>query len=340
MFCPICMKNQPCLFEIKNCSCSFCYTCALNWIQEQIKQKQNTNSFRCLNYKCKEEINMEKFHQSITSQKILNRFQEIMLKKYLLQTQDIRPCPNCNNYGFLPKNRCSEDFVCRQCKFVWVDKQYLTYSKIIKLYLNQFKNNNFTIIYKFIKTQNCPKCNCQILKNGGCRHMTCKQCQISFCWNCKKYLQGHNDDICAISRFTYYLLVLQNIIISFKLLNLHRYLYLLLYPFYGLAIVIIYNLYVLMPIVIIASIICGIYRYRIEKKSWKTYIMEYIYALLIEGSIYFVVFIIIEYFEITNEQLIYYHYYQGIMIMIYGLMKLMKWGFNKFIFHDWLQYLI
>ncbi|CAD8125995.1 unnamed protein product [Paramecium sonneborni] len=334
MYCPICIKDQPHLFIQKSCSCKFCYQCALNWIEELIKQKQNIKSFKCLNYQCKEEISLMKFHQSIVSKKIENRFQEIMFKNYLQRTQDVRPCPNkaCNNYCFLPKSRCKEEFVCDQCNFVWVDKQYLPYNKLLFINFNQVKNNIFSIVFKFFKTQNCPKCNVQIMKNGGCRHMTCKKCLVNFCWYCKNYLEGHDDDVCSKSIISYYLLILYNTLITLYLVGFHLYLILLMYPLYLFAIVIIYNLYVFIPFILIATITGAILRFKIEIKNRKKYVMDCIYGLLIEGLIYLIVFIGIELLEVSNQQLMNYHYYQGIIIGICGTMKLIHYGLNKLIF--------
>lgn len=42
-------------------------------------------------------------------------------------------------------------------------------------------------------TQNCPKCDSAIEKNGGCNHMTCKHCGHDYCWMCRKDWKGHND---------------------------------------------------------------------------------------------------------------------------------------------------
>jgi len=33
-------------------------------------------------------------------------------------------------------------------------------------------------------TQDCPKCNSPIQKNGGCNHMSCKKCTYQYCWVC------------------------------------------------------------------------------------------------------------------------------------------------------------
>jgi len=42
-------------------------------------------------------------------------------------------------------------------------------------------------------TKDCPKCHIAVEKNGGCNHMTCRQCGYEWCWLCMKTWKGHND---------------------------------------------------------------------------------------------------------------------------------------------------
>jgi len=42
-------------------------------------------------------------------------------------------------------------------------------------------------------TKDCPKCHIAVEKNGGCNHMTCRQCSYEWCWFCLKVWKGHSD---------------------------------------------------------------------------------------------------------------------------------------------------
>ena len=47
-------------------------------------------------------------------------------------------------------------------------------------------------VYKWVtgvSINKCPKCDTLIEKNGGCPHMSCKNCLHDYCWTC-----GYGDD--------------------------------------------------------------------------------------------------------------------------------------------------
>jgi len=44
-----------------------------------------------------------------------------------------------------------------------------------------------------VNTKACPKCNVYVEKNGGCNHMTCRNCTYEWCWMCMKIWKGHED---------------------------------------------------------------------------------------------------------------------------------------------------
>jgi len=44
-----------------------------------------------------------------------------------------------------------------------------------------------------VNTKACPNCNVYVEKNGGCNHITCRQCSYEWCWMCMKIWKGHED---------------------------------------------------------------------------------------------------------------------------------------------------
>ena len=44
----------------------------------------------------------------------------------------------------------------------------------------------------------CPQCGYMTVKDGGCKHMTCRKCQNSYCWTCREaWVYGHLSENCS-----------------------------------------------------------------------------------------------------------------------------------------------
>ncbi|CAD8113093.1 unnamed protein product [Paramecium sonneborni] len=348
MNCSVCLSEDCQLFTSKNCKCLFCYDCVLNWIEEKINLKQKVDSISCLNYKCKQIITLENFQKSITNKQIDEKYMEIMLKNYFQQTQDIRACPNnkCNYYAFLPKNRCNKEFSCHQCNFIWLDKQYLSYDKLFLLKIKDTKSDILSSVFEFISTQECPKCDSKILKNGGCSHMTCKKCNFYYCWRCNNQLNDkvHNDFICFIRILVYISLIFFNIANTFNNLGwLQYFLMLFFYPLYGLGLSLLYNSYILSPVALIATLV---YTFKqLPKNSVirkKRFIKSQIISLIVQTIIMILLAITTYYnlFNITLYQALSYHYYQFIILFSGGSIVIVILLFNNFFYQNWLKFLI
>ncbi|ELU01971.1 hypothetical protein CAPTEDRAFT_216609 [Capitella teleta] len=68
------------------------------------------------------------------------------------------------------------------------NKYYIDHLKRLGLY-NKTGYHQDTVVNVSVKR--CPKCQYPIQKNGGCPHMICSMCQVSFCWLCSKRFNNH-----------------------------------------------------------------------------------------------------------------------------------------------------
>lgn len=60
-------------------------------------------------------------------------------------------------------------------------------------WLKKCDDDSETFNWLSANTQDCPKCQSTIEKNGGCNHMTCRKCKHEFCWVCLGLWQSHTD---------------------------------------------------------------------------------------------------------------------------------------------------
>jgi len=64
---------------------------------------------------------------------------------------------------------------------------------VVKRWLKKCRDDSETANWLSANTQDCPKCQSTIEKNGGCNHMTCRKCKHEFCWVCMEPWQDHKD---------------------------------------------------------------------------------------------------------------------------------------------------
>jgi hypothetical protein len=109
-------------------------------------------------------------------------------------------CPFCRkfpqSYIFkLPEKLITimtKDDVCGKCKYC---HDYDELEKI-DITCNEFGEDAGNFICDkctiFEGVKKCPECNVRISKNGGCNHMTCRQCHHEWCWQCGgRWRQNH-----------------------------------------------------------------------------------------------------------------------------------------------------
>jgi len=63
----------------------------------------------------------------------------------------------------------------------------------VKLWIKKCTDDSETGNWLGSNTKDCPRCQVSVEKNGGCNHMTCRQCTYEWCWLCIRPWKGHND---------------------------------------------------------------------------------------------------------------------------------------------------
>lgn len=63
----------------------------------------------------------------------------------------------------------------------------------VKLWIKKCQDDSETGNWLGSNTKDCPRCMVSVEKNGGCNHMTCRQCGYEWCWLCGRIWKGHSD---------------------------------------------------------------------------------------------------------------------------------------------------
>jgi ariadne-1 len=194
--CLICYSDdQNEIFSLE-CQHTFCNTCWKNYIINQIVHQGLAQTIVCPDFQCEILIDDETIKKFLNNNEFVQHiYQKIILNSYIDHNPRARWCPgkNCGdiilatsltsayNYAqLITCHHCQTSF-CFQCAQPWHDP-------IKCIFLLQWNkkllDDSQTAIWLIGNTKSCPKCKIGIEKNGGCDHMTCRNCRHEFCWLC------------------------------------------------------------------------------------------------------------------------------------------------------------
>jgi len=192
--CFICYSKQPIEdgFRLSNCHHLFCRECITGFMENKINNGQV--HLRCFYLENDEKACGER----IAEQDILQNVSESAWKKYEKfkanqENVSARQCPFCDftqngdpehpimtcgdcgkQYCYTHSNAHDVDMKCEQYELSMAKE-----TKMNQMVLNEMGDN----------VKPCPQCKFMIIKNGGCNHMKCVQCQCSFCWLCHQVIE-------------------------------------------------------------------------------------------------------------------------------------------------------
>jgi len=181
------------MYTLDNCDHRFCWNCISEYLNVKINEGQGltVEKIGCPDPKCNKPLR-ESEVKTIVGEELYNKYEKFILDSVLNQMSDVRWCPKSgcgnamigdpNNLMMVCSNPNCKFCFCFKCKEEWhADSSCEDYQKW------KLENNEGEAKYAEWVKQNareCPKCRAYIEKNGGCNHMTCKNCKHEFCWLC------------------------------------------------------------------------------------------------------------------------------------------------------------
>lgn len=206
--CLICYDQIHTSNVFPSCNCSFCPDCLHYWLSLKIHDfsYRSTEKIKCPNEFCNAKylIDPEFLLKCQFSKEQKDSLEHIIFLKYLQNADDVVECPNlgCSYYGFTgPESNCKEKYQCESCNYCWKEESLLPdriFEKINRVLTGKVVGEALTYVHRELFTENCPNCLINISRNGGCYHMTCKNCNYQFCWYCKQKYEGHKLTICMM----------------------------------------------------------------------------------------------------------------------------------------------
>ena len=199
MECSIC--GEECTSQdshsIKPCYHRFCNICWNQYLTMKITEGQAAY-INCPHYKCLSLV-QEATVKLMVDEAIYRKYCMFLMKSFVEDNENVKwcPAPNCGNAitSDMVSQRKTVSCICsyRFC-FQCSEEAHLPATcEQLKLWKKKCQDESETQNWIAANTQECPKCSLPTEKNGGCNHMTCRQCKYEYCWICLKDWKGHND---------------------------------------------------------------------------------------------------------------------------------------------------
>jgi len=125
-----------------------------------------------------------------------DKYNRFLTRKLLDHTNNLHSCgnPGCEN-AVIVEDKCAlKEWKCENCEKTCCYCRQDKHPGICDA-KRKFKRDETRqkLWVKFSVSKQCPECKTPIIKNGGCKHMTCKnpECGYEFCWHCKKDWKKH-----------------------------------------------------------------------------------------------------------------------------------------------------
>ncbi|KAJ2518865.1 hypothetical protein H4217_003043 [Coemansia sp. RSA 1939] len=194
------------------CGHRFCSDCYRTYVTGKVLEGESWR-IHCPAPGCKYLLGIEALRLLLSSDAAaLERYEENLTRSFVndLETFTWCPAPNCE-YAVechVPRTawettipavqcKCGNPF-CFGCK---LENHLPAPCAMVVRWLQKCKDDSETSKWIKVNTKECVKCKSTIEKNGGCNHMTCRECHYEFCWICMGPWKEHGQQFYNCSRF-------------------------------------------------------------------------------------------------------------------------------------------
>ncbi|CAD6244757.1 GSCOCG00013458001-RA-CDS [Cotesia congregata] len=191
-FCEICLSPFPrSLMTGLECGHRFCGDCWAEYLSVKVMSEGKCLSISCPAHKCEILVDDASAMALIRDSKVRSKYQCLITQSFVECNRLLKwcPAPDCNRavkvqeVEFEPvKCSCGHRF-CFKCSETWHAPILCEY---LRKWIKKTAEDSATSHWIGINAKECPQCLMAIEKNGGCNHMTCRNCKCEFCWICTR----------------------------------------------------------------------------------------------------------------------------------------------------------
>jgi len=180
------------------CGHEYCLECCSTFFSGLIEEGSLFGHLKCMEPHCNRLASQEFLCRLLgADSETMGKYRKFLLDQVVAESPALQFCPNrsCDQVLQIPQGGTELDVQCNcGCKFCvgCLDEGHAPVSCLcLRNWKGKDADDSMTATWLKANTKDCPKCNSQIEKNGGCNHMTCKKCRYEFCWLCFKDWRNH-----------------------------------------------------------------------------------------------------------------------------------------------------
>lgn len=191
--CLVCREDAATLSAL-DCGHAYCDVCWVRYLE--LKVEVGETQIGCIAHRCPLRV-PEELVRRLCSGDTVERYKFFLRKSFVDHSRTAVWCPvaGCslavdNGAGAQYVTCAAGHAFCATCN---QEPHAPASCDTVKAWQKKCDDDSETFNWLSINTQDCPKCKSTIEKNGGCNHMTCKQCKHEYCWVCLGDWAKHTD---------------------------------------------------------------------------------------------------------------------------------------------------